>query len=300
MQYIKGLEKYQDLGRSAVTFGKFDGLHRGHQKLTEKVREFAQREQINSVVCAFDMDFKEQLMTNAERREHLEGQVDYLVSCPFSREFREMHAEEFIREIIKGIFHAEYVVVGTDFRFGYGQAGDALMLQEYAAKYGYETVVIEKERQNGREISSTYIRESMREGKIGLANIMLGYNYGITGVVEYGKQLGRTLGFPTFNVFWPEKKIVPPKGVYLTRTFAEGRWYNSISNVGVKPTVTDEDKVLIESFLFGYEGNAYGKNVTVELLEFRRPEQKFESIKAMKKCIDRDIAYGKSYFGIEK
>ena len=300
MQYIKGLENYKNDIGSAVTFGKFDGLHTGHQKLVKKVKELGIQQNIDSVVCAFDMGTQEVLMTKEERSLHLEDEVDYLVDCPFTKEFRELEAEVFIRDIIKGVFHAQFVVIGTDFRFGYGKRGDAQMLQEYAQKYDYELYVIEKERYEDRIISSTYIKETLKEGNLALTDTLLGYNYGVFGTVEQGKHLGRTLGFPTLNIPWPQQKMLPPKGVYLCRVYTEGRGYCAIANIGVKPTVSDDNKILIESFLFDYEADAYGREILVELLQFVRPEKKFDGIEEMKACIDQDIAYGKKYFGVKK
>ena len=138
MQYIEGLKEYTDTGKSAVTFGKFDGLHRGHQKLVENVKTFQEQQGVKSALCAFDMSGRQVLMTKEERKERLEN-VDYLINCPFSDEFRHMEAEEFISKIIKGVFHADYVVVGTDFHFGYGQKGDADLLKAYTDKYDYRS-----------------------------------------------------------------------------------------------------------------------------------------------------------------
>lgn len=299
MQYIEGLKEYTEIKESAVTFGKFDGLHRGHQKLLDKICQYGGQNNRKSVVCAFDMGGRQILMSDEERKQQLSEKVDYLVHCPFSEEFRHMEAEDFIKYVIKGIFHADYVVVGTDFRFGYGKAGNAKMLEEYAEKYDYQAVVVEKERHKDREISSSYIKELVQEGAVKEAAYLLGYAYGIRGTVEHGKKLGRTLGFPTFNVPWPKEKLMPPRGVYFSRICVDGLWYPGISNLGVKPTVSDEEKVLLESFLFGYEGNAYGKDVKVELLEYRRPERKFDSIEQMRDCVAEDIRCGKKYFGIE-
>ncbi len=304
MQYISGLETYHDMGRSAVTLGKFDGLHKGHEKLISRVAELSEEYGMKSVVCAFDMlpffehlSLKKQvLMTKEERRFRLNGRVDYLVDCPFTEKFSRIEAENFIRDILVGIFHAAFVVVGADFRFGHDKRGDIHMLAEYAEKYEYRLIVIEKERYEGREISSTYVKEALRQGDMKLARELLGYSYGVTGTVEPGKKLGRTLGFPTFNVAPAPEKLLPPNGVYIDRVFVDGKWYNAIGNIGVKPTVSDSNRMLVESFLFGYEGNAYGKNVRVELQEFRRKEQKFSSVEEMKRCIDLDIEYGKKYF----
>ncbi len=304
MQYINKLSDYENRKESAVTFGKFDGLHTGHQKLVDQVQRLGKEERLDSIVCAFEMKplwermgrIPQILMTGEERQRRLKGRVDILIECPFTVEFSQIHAEDFIRDIISRRLHAKYVVVGTDFQFGYGKQGDIHLLRQYEKEYGYHLIVIEKERYGERIISSTYIKELLNQGDFSLANRLLGYSYGITGKVEHGKKLGRTLGFPTLNVAWPEYKIVPPRGVYLSNIKVDGQWFHGISNVGVKPTVSREERVLIESFLFGYDGDAYGKEVTIDLLAFRRPERAFESVAELKSCIDRDIEYGKHFF----
>ncbi len=304
MQYIKGLEAYCGDKRTAVTLGKFDGLHRGHEKLIEKVIEYAKEKDLESVVCSFNMIpyfdslriKREILMTKEEQRLRLEGRIDKLVDCPFTKSFSLIPAEDFIRDVLAGLFRAAYVVVGTDFCFGYQKRGNIHMLKEYQEKYGYKLIVIEKERYHGRIISSTYIKEALAEGDLALANRLLGYPYTIMGIVEHGKQLGRKLGFPTLNVAPKEHKVIPPKGVYVSRTYVDGCGYDGICNIGVKPTVAEEERMLVESYLFEYHGNAYGKKAATELHEFRRPERKFADVSEMKACIDKDIAYGKNFF----
>lgn len=157
--------------------------------------------------------------------------------------------------------------------------------------------MIEKERYKDRIISSTYIKEVLRQGDVETAARMLGYPYAVDGVVEHGKRLGRTLGFPTVNLHWPEEKIAPPNGVYFSHIQVDGNCYHGISNIGVKPTVSSENRLLVESYLFDYNGDAYGKEIKVELLQFRRPEQKFESVQELKAVVDQDIAAGQEFFG---
>ena len=135
MRYITGIESYNGCKKTAVTLGKFDGLHLGHQKLIDKIRAYASDE-CETVVCAFDMH-RESLMTGRERREHLENRVDWLIEQPFTKEVREMEAEKFIEDVLCKTLKAAHIVVGTDFNFGYGKRGDAKMLLEYAGKYGY-------------------------------------------------------------------------------------------------------------------------------------------------------------------
>lgn len=304
MQYIEGLQAYNGTEKTAVTLGKFDGLHRGHQKLIDKVKDLALSEGLKSMVCSFDMQpffasiskTREILMTKEEKKFRLADQVDYLVDCPFTREFSQMSAEAFIQEILVKVFHAKYVVVGTDFCFGHEKKGDIHMLKAYEKACGYQLFVIEKEKYQNRVISSTYVKEALRNGELTLANQLLGYAYMTKGVVSHGKKLGRRLGFPTINVVPGKGKLMPPSGVYAVRVRIDGCWYGGIGNVGVKPTVTDAGEVVIESYLFDYNGDAYEKDVVVELLEFRRPEQKFASVEELKKSVDLDIEYGKQYF----
>ena len=294
MKELSGFDAYKSDKRTAVTLGKFDGLHRGHQKLLEKICGYASDE-IESVVCAFDMS-RDSLMTKEERKQHLDGVVDYLIDCPFTTELREMEAEEFIQKILIECLHASYIVVGTDFMFGHKKRGTAEMLKQYAGVYGYHVDVIEKEKHDGKIISSTYIRELMQEGNIRLANELFGYAYQMTGYVEHGRQLGRTLGFPTMNVVPEEKKIMPHFGVYACNIKIGEDWYHGIGNVGVKPTVEKNSKLLVEVFVFDFTGDTYGQSITVEFCEFVRPEMKFESIEELKKRVDADIVYGRNFF----
>lgn len=298
MHYITEINSYKNEKPSAVTLGKFDALHRGHQKLIGKIREYEDEDTV-SIVCAFDMG-RQTLLTAEEKRDRLEEQVDYLIACPFTRELREMEAETFIREILAKRFYAAHIIVGTDFCFGYGKRGNAAMLAEYAGMYGYSLDVIEKERYAGKIISSTYVRGALAEGNVMLANTLLGYRYQLSGEVRHGKQLGRRLGFPTMNILPGKEKIMPRFGVYTCRILVDGIWYEGIGNVGVKPTVTDDSRPLAEVFAFGYEGDAYGRCVTVEFCDFLRPEKKFASVEELKCQVDSDIAKGKRYFAEDK
>ena len=282
MRYITGIDSFPGEKPTAVTLGKFDGLHRGHQKLIRRMGEYAS-DACETVVCAFDMH-RESLMTNRERREHLEGKADWLLECPFTKELREMEAEAFIEQVLIGKLHAAHIVVGTDFTFGHGKRGDAAMLRAYADRYGYTLDVIEKERYNGTVISSTYIKDALAQGDV-------------TGTVRHGRQLGRTLGFPTMNIEPEKKKILPRYGVYACRVKIDGTWYNAVGNVGIKPTVSDRRRRLLEVYVYGYEGNAYGKEVTARFCGFERPEMKFDGVDALKNQIHKDKAGTMEYFG---
>lgn len=294
MKYITGIESYSGQKRSAVTLGKFDGLHLGHQKLIDKIISYASDE-CESIVCAFDMH-RDSLMTGRERREHLEPKVDWLIDQPFTKALREMEAEEFIDRILYKVLRAAHIVVGTDFSFGYGKRGNAALLQKMADQYGYTVDVIEKERYLGTVISSTYIKDALAQGDVKLAERLLGYPYEMTGIVRHGKQLGRTLGFPTMNIEPEKNKILPRFGVYACRVRIDGKWYDAVGNAGIKPTVTDEQRRLLEVFVYGYDGDAYGKEITAQFCEFERPETKFGSVEELKNNVMRDMRYGERYF----
>lgn len=294
MKYITGIGSYHGTKKTAVTMGKFDGLHRGHQKLVDKIRSYA-TDECDSVLCAFDMH-RDAIMTNRERREHLEGKIDWLIDCPFTETLRNMEAEDFIRDILCAGLNAAHIIVGRDFVFGHNKRGSVEMLERYAPRYGYTVDVVEKERYGDMIISSTYIRDALAQGDVRLAEQLLGYPYELTGPVRHGKQLGRTLGFPTMNVEPEAQKILPRYGVYACRVKIDGEWYNGVGNAGVKPTVTDERRRLFEVYVYGYEGDAYGKEVTVRFCGFERPEVKFGSVEELREQVMKDMQYGIDFF----
>lgn len=294
MKYITGIQSYHGTKKTAVTMGKFDGLHRGHQKLVDKIREYAS-DDCESVLCAFDMH-RDAIMTNRERREHLEGKIDWLIDCPFTKDLKNMEAEDFIRDILCGKLGAAHIAVGRDFVFGHDKRGSVKMLEAFAGEYGYTLDVIEKERYHDIVISSTYIRDALAQGDVELAEKLLGYPYEMTGIVQHGQQLGRTLGFPTMNIEPEAQKIMPRYGVYACRVKIDGKWYNGVGNAGVKPTVTDERRRLLEVYVYGYEGDAYGKEVTARFCGFERPEVKFGSVDELKEQVMKDMQYGIDFF----
>ena len=185
MQYIKGIENYKNDNKTAITLGKFDGLHQGHELLISRVIEHQKQDKVDSVVFAFDMTplyekkniAYDRLLTNEEKAAKLDGRVDYFVECPFVDSIAKIEPEAFIEEILVKVFHAKYIVVGTDFRFGHNRRGDVQMLKKYSTKYGFQVETIEKKQYQGRIISSTYIKEELKKGNVSVAEELLGYEY---------------------------------------------------------------------------------------------------------------------------
>ena len=304
MEYIKKTLDFQINEPTAVTLGKFDGLHRGHELLMQTVLDCSKKYQLASVAFTFDIPPRNQveeivasvLTTNDEKQYIFEKQgIDYLIECPFTTEVMSMEPEAFISWIVKSL-NMKYVVVGDDFRFGHKRAGDYHTLQLYEEKYGYKTIVLDKLKDSNRDISSTYVREKIADGNIRKANELLGYNYFIKSEILHGKKLGRRIGVPTINMILPEHKLLPPNGVYVTEVLVDGKTYMGVTNVGCKPTVTDERIVGVETYIDDFNQDVYGEKIVVSFIESIRPEMKFESIEELKHQMEADICAAKKCY----
>ncbi len=310
MEYIKQSMTFEIEGPTVLSLGKFDGLHRGHELLMEYMREKKQEQQnLKAAVFTFDVPPSEQtqnlqmqVLTTSQEKARLfeENGIDYLIECPFTREIMCMEPEEFIERIVKNL-HVKDIVVVTDFRFGYKRRGDYQMLKQYAPQYGYQLKVMPKMQEKGRDISSTYIREEIAAGHIEKAHRLLGYPFFVEGNVLHGRKLGKAvLGIPTINLIPPSEKLLPPMGVYVTSTEYAGKHYPGITNVGCKPTIQGENPIGVETHLFDISEDMYGRMVRVSFLKRVRPEQRFDSLDALKAQMEQDIQYGKVYFDIGK
>ena len=283
--------------QTAVTIGKFDGFHLGHQSLLAEVLKEA-KNGLASCVISFSTNVDSErsaIYTKEERRKLCESfGINVLVEYPLDEYMREMTAEQFVSEILCGKLQAKVVVVGEDFRFGKGRAGDVELLRSLEEIYGYRTVCVPKVTEEKVRISSTGIRELLVAGKISEANVLLGRPYGVFGEVLHGKKLGRTLGFPTMNLIPSPEKLLPAYGVYVTKTKVDGQWYDGVTNIGLRPTVDSDERVSVETHLFAYEGDLYGKQVEVQFIEFLRPERKFADVEALKTAMLEDLKNAKA------
>lgn len=310
MEYIKQSMTFEIEGPTVLSLGKFDGLHRGHELLMGYMREKKQEQKnLKAAVFTFDIPPREQtqnlqmqVLTTSQEKVRLfeENGIDYVIECPFTREIMCMEPEEFIDRIVKNL-HVKDIVVGTDFCFGHNRRGDYQMLRQYAPRYEYQLKVVPKMQEDGRDISSTYIREEIAAGNIEKAQRLLGYPFFVEGTVLHGRKLGKAvLGVPTINLIPPPEKLLPPMGVYVTSTECAGKHYPGITNVGCKPTIEGENPIGVETHLFDISEDMYGKMVRVSFLKRVRPEQKFDSLDALKVQMKQDIQYGKIYFDTGK
>lgn len=305
MKYITATTEFKIEEPTVVTIGKFDGRHRGHQKLLKTMLDIKDKMGLKTAVFTFStapsaLVEKKQttvITTNAERRNNLKkAGMDYLVEYPFTEDAAHMSPEEFVKLILVGKMNAKAIVVGTDCGFGYKRSGNADLLRVLASVYNYHLEVIEKAQEDHRDISSTYVREELDKGNIEKANELLGEPYSIHGKVVHGNHIGGpVLGFPTANIIPPSEKHLPPFGVYVSKVLVDDVWYGGISNVGKKPTVEGENPTGVETFIFGVQENLYGKEIEVQLLTHVRSEQKFNGMEALKEQIGKDKEYGMEY-----
>lgn len=286
MRYIKGTLNFQEEQNCVVTLGKFDGIHRGHRALIDRVLAYEEKPATRTV---FTFDIAPvMLLSKKERRKMLkELGIELIIECPFVAEIITMEPEEFVKKILVEQLKVVHIVVGTDYRFGYHRAGNAQLLQELGKTYGFTVEIVDKVMDGEREISSTYIREELSKGNIEKINELLGYDYFITGEIVHGRQVGRAIGIPTTNLIPPKGKLLPPNGVYVTRTTAGDRTYNGMTNIGCKPTV-EGSFIGVETYLFNCEDDLYGKKEVVRLQHFIRPEKKFDSLETLKEQIEQD------------
>ncbi len=240
---------------------------------------------------------QKRLMLNEERAIRLEGKVDYLIECPFLS-VKEMEAETFIEKILSGLFHARYIVVGENFRFGHDRRGDVAMLAKFQERYGYCLEVIPNEYYGERIVSSTYVKEVMKTGNIDLVNRLLSYPYTIAGTVQKGAGMGREIGYPTMDIYPLPGKDTASKRSLCLQAHVDQEWYQGVCNIGQNPAVSKGGETILSVHLFCYEKKeeANGKAVVLHLYHYLRPEEKFEDVEELKCQIEEDIWEGKRHF----
>ncbi|MCR4694989.1 MAG: bifunctional riboflavin kinase/FAD synthetase [Pseudobutyrivibrio sp.] len=303
MEYIYSLFDTKISEETAITVGKFDGVHKGHSLLTGAILEKKKQGLkaciitfTNSVRAEIAGDNSPSLITNKERELMLEQMgIDYLIECPFDERLMKTSPRDFVRFLVENL-NMKYMVSGSDFTFGYKGEGNPDFLFQAADSFGFEYQMIDKIKKEERDISSTYIREELSKGHIKACNEMLGYKYFVWGQVVHGAHLGHKIGIPTINILPEKDKLVPKFGVYVTTIDLDGRVYHGVTNVGVKPSVTDDKVLGIETHILDYKGNLYGRFVKVTFEEFLRAEQRFNSIDELKNQMAIDKKVAKDYF----
>lgn len=291
---------------AAVTIGNFDGVHRGHRTLIETLMEWKRSQPaslpVRTVVVTFDPHPAEVLkgvviprLTSINERVHLIQQlgVDEVRVIHFDKAFSQTPAKSFFENIILKELNAVFLAVGHDLHFGHNREGTPGKILDWCEQAGIPSRLVEPIEADGEVVSSSRIRKLIIEGHMLPASRLLGRDYAFTGEVIHGDKRGRQLGFPTANLVPQTEGIgarcIPMRGVYLSSATVEGKTFPSITNVGVKPTVSNSGNLVIETHLIDFSGDLYGKQLTVEFRDRLRGEQKFPRLEALTQQIHKDI-----------
>ncbi|MGV9004176.1 bifunctional riboflavin kinase/FAD synthetase [Flavobacterium sp.] len=300
MKLFHSISDFSCKSKTIVTIGTFDGVHIGHKKILEKITVAAHDSNFESLVLTFfphprtvlqEGTEMKQLNTIDEKINLLDKLgVDNLVIHPFDKEFSRLTAEDFVKNVLVDKFKVAKIIIGYDHRFGRNRTADIDDLVEFGKKYAFEVEQISVEEINDVSVSSTKIRNALIEGDVTLANSFLDYPYSIRGTVIKGKQLGRTIGFPTANIHIKEDyKLIPKDGVYVVCCQIEASKHYGMMNIGVNPTTdTNNQKQKIEVHLLDFNDDVYEKSITISFLKRIRDEQKFKSVDGLKKQLSQD------------
>lgn len=303
MQIIQETTEFVLPKKSAVAIGKFDGIHLGHQKLLEKITD-QKKNGLLATVFTFSpapeafftgKEVRGLMSIDEKRTAFAKAGIDVLVEFPLNRETAATKPERFVEEYLAGKLKAAFIAAGTDLSFGRKGAGNAALLERMAGEFAYTVEIIDKVSVEGEEVSSTLVREALGRGDMEKATKLLGTPYRISGVVSHGKKFGRTIGMPTVNLLPSEEKLLPPNGVYYSAVWLDQKRYPAISDIGCKPTVSDEQVIGVETYLYDFAADVYGREITVELLAFKRPEMKFTDAASLKAQMHEDVKEGESF-----
>ena len=284
------------MNKTICALGFFDGVHTGHAALLSACRHLAEKQGCRCAVVTFTShpdtlvlgEPPRLINTPADRRRLLRSQfhMDNVIELPFDEAMRAMLWEDFLT-MLRREYQAAGFVCGEDFRFGSRGAGNAVLLRQYCTENSLACAVVPEQFLDNVRISSTYIRKQLETGDMATAVRFLGHPHILTGTVVPGKKLGRTLGIPTANLSYPEGLVMPRFGVYACKAWVEGAVYPAVTNIGTRPTVEGEN-ITVEPWILDYSGDLYGKQITLGFYRFLRPEQKFDSLEALKAAILQD------------
>ncbi|WP_034294160.1 bifunctional riboflavin kinase/FAD synthetase [Herbaspirillum sp. RV1423] len=311
MKVFRGLPNAESRAPCALTIGNFDGVHRGHQALLAQVREAATRLNLDAAVMTFEphpREFFAQLAGTPEKapqrianlRDKLQSLsntgVDRVIVEHFNSNFAALSPQDFIEKILIQGLHVRWLMVGEDFCFGARRAGNIETLIAAGKQYGFEVHTMPNVNNDGVRISSSAIRAALAEADFPHARQLLGHSYAISGHVVHGKKLGRAIGFPTLNMRVGHKRPAL-SGIFVVQVHGiEDRPLPAVASLGVRPTVDDSGRVLLETHIFDYSGDCYGKLVRVEFLKKLRDEEKYVDLPTLTAAIERDAEHARAWF----
>lgn len=282
-----------------ITIGTFDGVHKGHTAILEQVAIHAKEVNGVSILITFEPhprkllfpDQKLGILTPLAQKTDLlnKAGIENIVVAPFTKEFAQLSAEDYIKDFLVKQFQPNSIVIGYDHHFGNDRRGNIELLKQYASEYRYKVYEISAQLIDEAAVSSTKIRHLLEQGEVADAAHMLGRNYTITGTVQKGAQLGRTIGFPTANILPADAdQLIPANGVYAVLVTWKDQVYKGMMNIGIRPTVSNDLQLHIEAHLFDFNEDLYGATLDVAFIARLRDEQKFPSIDALKMQLQKD------------
>lgn len=298
---VRNLSDVWSMTNTAVILGNFDGVHKGHQLLIAKAGELAAAKGLQTAALTFlphpaklllGKDFR--LIYTETEKEGIfrESGIENYIVLPFTEENKNMAPAEFIEDILLRRLGVKAVIAGSDYRFGQKAAGDAALLQAKLSPLGVQVEILEKLQMQGQDISSTRLRAAVMRGDLAEFEELTGRRFHLLGQVSTGRQLGRTLGFPTINVIPPAEKLLPPNGVYQTEVIYQGKSYPAISNVGISPSVPNKP-YSVETHIFNFTQTIYGQPVEIRWCRYLRPEKTFATVEELKAQIQKDVEEAK-------
>ncbi|NIO48354.1 MAG: bifunctional riboflavin kinase/FAD synthetase [Candidatus Aminicenantes bacterium] len=303
MEVIKGFETFSSFSsESILAIGNFDGIHLGHQKILQLLEEKAKKHSLPSLVLTFSphpekilgKKIIKMIQTLEQRVRGIKKfGIDAVLIVPFDEKFSSLTGQDFIQKIVVNILKAKVVIVGENFRFGKNREGDISLLRQSSSRFNFQVYSIPPVVKDGMVVSSSLIRSSLQEGKIEIANDLLGRRYEIEGSVIKGKSRGKALGFPTANIE-TENEIIPP-GVFITTSWIDSKSFPSLTNVGNRPTFHKEETI-IESFIINLNKNLYGEKIRVNFIKKIRNEMRFKTPEDLSQQIKKDLKKAKDYF----
>ena len=299
MLQLSNLDQASELGATALTIGKFDGIHRGHSALIEELLAVAKQHDLTSVLVTFDRhpdallnptNLKWPLIGPHQKAELVAAAgVEALVTLTFDDDLAKLTAEQFIQEVLVDRLQVKIVIVGEDFRFGAGGAGDVTLLRDLGQQLGFEVRVIPSATVAGVKVSTSAIRGLLDEGNVAKAAELLGRNHTTVGEVEHGLKIGRTIGFPTANMSREAEGYLPLDGVYAGWLIADGVRYPAAHSVGINETFQAVPRLVESHVLDRKDLDLYDKVVALEYVDFVRPSAKFDGVDSLVAEINRDL-----------
>ncbi|MEM6379479.1 MAG: bifunctional riboflavin kinase/FAD synthetase [Bacteroidota bacterium] len=300
------MKVHQDLGKlpsfknAVITIGSFDGVHLGHRKIIEHVNYLAKANGGESILITFHphprlvvypKDQSLQLLNTVEEKIFTLKQtgLDHLIIVPFTVEFSQMTADEYILDFLVEKFSPKFIVIGYDHKFGLNRQGDIEYLKYHQEKYAYQVQEIAKQEIEKNSISSTKIRNAIQEGAISKANQLLGHRYLLTGEVIKGEQIGKTLGFPTANLQVKDAhKLIPPNGIYAVEVLHEDKRYGGMLYIGDRPSIAHLTNQTIEVNIFDFDRQIYGEEIQLELIDYIRGDMAFDNLEGLSAQLAKD------------